>query len=170
MIIVVDGPDGSGKTHLCSLLRRLIRCHLLSNSGPPTSFEQIQDEVHWIMRFPRNQLLMIDRTRLISEPIYGPILRGKSMIDPGLAKKMLIGLGWRTILCLPPFDRVFANVERTRGEQLKGVPDSIEKIYLAYHDYNENSWDNPWITTFDYTTDSIDDLSHLVTTWSTPDG
>src|SRR6266702_3935691 len=89
MIFVVEGPDGAGKSTLVKSIRaqakiRHVQCHFLSSSGPPASLDHIQNEVDWLSIAPRTMNLFCDRHRFISEPIYGLIVRGKTLIGPML--------------------------------------------------------------------------------------
>lgn len=91
MLIILEGTDGAGKTtladHLVSKMWTLgVETEVL-HAGPPESgisvFEQytlpLLERREKIAR--RNYLLILDRWHL-GELIYGPLLRGKSQLDP----------------------------------------------------------------------------------------
>lgn len=141
-MIVIEGPDGSGKTSLKNdLLTRIpqlnpVRRHCDSD-GPTTELR------HWVDRdlgqIPQTADLY-DRHPLISEPIYGPVIRGsvnKGFDDPGwyltawgsfLAQKPII------IFCQPPLSHVITNCHNSY--QMRGVNGVIPAIYYGYHYLN----------------------------------
>ena len=73
MIIIIEGPDGSGKSRFAEQLSEAINWPVLHNGGPPKDQEEIIDRVR-----KRNQLdnTILDRHPIISENVYGPVLRG----------------------------------------------------------------------------------------------
>src|SRR5689334_16478912 len=75
-MIIVEGPDGGGKTRLIS--------RLSSDLGLPVAQRVVSAEAEamtdlktWVdlNLIEGNVAVLFDRHRLISEPIYGPVLR-----------------------------------------------------------------------------------------------
>lgn len=156
-IIVVEGPDGSGKS---SLIRRLaedfgLRVHEKASdsvTGPKG------DMSVWAYRDVTTQrdhqlVEIYDRHPLISQYIYGPIAR--EYLEPNmqsatmhlairmLAKQCLV------IMCLPPVDVVQTNV--AQAEQMAGVDENITRIYHMYCSLRM-FWPSPAnLMMFDYT-------------------
>lgn len=136
-MIIIEGPDGGGKT---TLIRQLQERYGLSVAPRVVSkdTEPMVDLVAWVEENLNNgfQHAIFDRHRLISEPIYGPILRQKQ--QPGFDN--LIQLAYWTkrfyaiepliIYCLPPLEVVRANV--TGDPDNTKVADKIDQIYAAY--------------------------------------
>lgn len=116
-MIVVEGPDGAGKT---TLIRDLCTNFPLTLAPRVVSkdTEAMVDLVEWVEEDNKklNQGVIYDRHRLVSEWIYGPIMRGQP--EPGFddpvwlesqlrlfyAKKPLI------IYCIPSLETVIHNV------------------------------------------------------------
>lgn len=78
---------------------------------------------------------VLDRHPLISEPIYGPILRKHNLID--LIEKddgRIVARLKRTvnliIYCRPPTELILHNLHNR--EQLKGIEENILKLIEAY--------------------------------------
>lgn len=156
-MIIVEGPDGSGKS---SLIRRLsedlgLRVHERASDsikGPKG------DMSVWAYRDVSTQrdhhlVEVYDRHPLVSQYIYGPIAR--EYLEPNmqsttmhlairmLAKQCLM------IFCLPPIDVVKANV--AEAEQMAGVEENIARIYHMYCSMRM-FWPNAAnLMTFDYT-------------------
>lgn len=137
-MLVVEGPDGSGKSALVERLRSSLALPVATKvvSADTTALTDLAawTEQNVDLGF---QYKIFDRHRLISEPIYGPILRKSqdpSFVDLGWMSDML----WRfyncrpiIIYCLPPLEDVLANVNRPQTNN-GAVAGSIEAIYSGY--------------------------------------
>lgn len=130
MMVIVEGPDGCGKTTLIQDARRGMRNVItVARSGPMALTEMIQF-MHWASSYlffddKSKTYVVHDRYPAISERVYGPILRGKSLLDGyplefGLSKIDAI------VFCRtdPIFDR----------PQMEGVVDKSREILAAYDD------------------------------------
>ena len=140
--VVVEGPDGSGKTNLVNeLLSRLgIPQHprfVKSTGGPPADLDirMMQD---FNSPLYQRHAHLYDRHPIISEPIYGPIVRGGS---DGMFKIGSWVQQYRdrlssiavVVFCIPPLKEVKNNVGNPDVEQMTGVAASINELYAAYH-------------------------------------
>lgn len=136
-MIVVEGPDGAGKTTLIRTLQE----HLDLPIAPRvvTKYaEAMVDLREWVDRNLAEgfQQTIFDRHRLISETIYGPILRDEqesgfselSWLAPRM--KQFYQIQPIIIYCLPPLAEVRHNV--WQGEDNIVVQAQINKIYSAY--------------------------------------
>lgn len=116
-MIVVEGPDGAGKTTFIELLSRYTDLPVAPRVVSKNA-EAMVDLRQWVHDNIQDgwQELIFDRHRLISEPIYGPVLRDE--FEPGFSD-----LGWFyamleafykikpvIVYCLPPFELVWKNV------------------------------------------------------------
>lgn len=116
-MIVVEGPDGAGKTTFIELLSKYIDLPVAPRVVSKDT-EAMVDLREWVHDNVQKgwQEVIFDRHRLISEPIYGPTLR--SEFEPGFSD-----LGWFyamlekfysckpvIVYCLPPFSTVWENV------------------------------------------------------------
>lgn len=139
-MVIVEGPDGAGKT---TLVRRLSR-ELGIEPEPKVVNERAEamtDLVAWVHKdlnqgFGRR---LYDRHRLISEPIYGPLVRGH--LEPGFDD-----LDWLALMlarfyehcpviiyCLPPFETVWGNVRDDPANVVVRSLSTLKLIHASYH-------------------------------------
>lgn len=136
--LIIEGPDGSGKS---TLIKQLVEDYDLelharasdSVDGPvPDIYDWAKhDATTWAGMTTQN---IYDRHPLISELIYGPLCRGK--IDGRFLQtegaKLIKQMYSDTVMivCLPDLDVVKANL--SSAGQMAGVNDNIEAIYEEY--------------------------------------
>lgn len=125
--IVVEGPDGAGKTRLIhEILGRFHYLHLIVNDRGPE-----QDLEHWwpavLQSTPAGEVPIHDRF-VYSELVYGPVLRGYVKVDGALVNEMLwvLRLTSMLIYCRPPIFDI------TQNEQLEGVAHKHEELVSQY--------------------------------------
>lgn len=140
-MIVVEGPDGAGK----STLIREIQSEFPITLAPRVvskDAEAMVDLVKWVEEdnAKLGQGVVYDRHRLISEPIYGAILRAQA--EPGFddidwlerMMRQFYSKKPTLIYCLPPREVVKNNVFADRDNSVvRGDSGSvIERIYNLY--------------------------------------
>jgi hypothetical protein len=137
MIVVVEGPDGSGKSTLIDNLRFSCDKHYvaLRRSGPPQDADEIVTVVNWMNRMSIGKVpLICDRHPLISEPIYGQALRGSNLLDGIYSvddiKENFLDHVDRVIYCRPPTSVICRKMHD--NQQLKGVVEKIDEITQKY--------------------------------------
>lgn len=72
MNIVLEGPDGGGKTQLAHILRDITRMTLVPGEGPPKFPGEINERAR---RYIAMDNCIFDRHPCISQPIYGRLRR-----------------------------------------------------------------------------------------------
>lgn len=136
MIVVVEGPDGAGKSTLIDNLRVQSKRHFvaLRRSGPPDHPAEITSVINWINTMRDGLVpLICDRHPLISEPIYGMTLRGSNILSNVYSVEDLKSMFKyidRVIYCRPPDRTILSKMHE--NAQLKGVTEHIEKIIDLY--------------------------------------
>jgi len=158
--IVVEGPDGGGKTNLVNDLIKQTGMPLhprfvQSTGGPPVDLD-IRVMQDFNNPTYQREAHIYDRHPMISEPIYGPIVRGEVR---GMFRAPFWRDRYRTVLsqiavlvwCLPPWSTVIRNVHNPDVAQMDGVVDNdnMYEIYQAYVKLSKR-WPGPSVI-HDYT-------------------
>lgn len=132
--------DGTGKTTLVNRLSHELNLPIherasTSVGGPvPNVYEwALRDVAGW----DNQPLALYDRHPLVSEQIYGPVVRG--IIDPNFhgddelwtafAKRVLV------IFCDTSWDNVQSNLMQDEKSQMPGVMDNAKRLFLVYRTY-----------------------------------
>jgi len=138
MLIIVEGPDGSGKTTLLNYLSKKTGIEIIHGGGPPKSIPEIYDRVVKILDNPEG---LYDRVTMISERIYGPVVRKARLIDEEQWNQWtarLGRLGAVVIYCRPPDQtiREFAGKLEVKGHKsanhIQRVRENIQDIIKFY--------------------------------------
>jgi len=136
-LIVVEGVDGAGKTTLIQNFRQQAKqlCWLFARSGPPRGSVDLYMTIQILARGSQYEIpLIADRHPLISEPIYGPITRGKSYIEEAYSRDRALdaiaNTASRIIYCKP--DLEVAQKASRRERQMDGVHEHYWALYQAY--------------------------------------
>lgn len=140
-MIVVEGPDGAGKTTFVELLKSYTNLEVAPRvvAQDTTAMVDLQRWVHDNVTKGWHETIY-DRHRLISEPIYGPVMR-PAQPEPGFSD-----LSWFyamleafydckpvIIYCLPPFETVWENVMRDENNGVFHTRgDAVRQIWTAY--------------------------------------
>ena len=149
--VIVEGCDGAGKTTVTELLLHkrpyLTRAPKASTSlgGPVRSLAQwvLDQEATMLMNA---RTLVYDRHPLISELIYGPIVRGRmaswEFDHTGWLATHLLFLQRHCLLvwCLPEERLIKKNV--AEGRDMPGVVENIDMLINAYQQ-RAKGWRGP---------------------------
>lgn len=138
-MIILEGPDGAGKTTLLKRLHELFPTIEVHERASDSVDGPVKDVHQWAQAdldsWAVQPLSFYDRHPMISEPIYGQILRGgcdewfSSSEAQTLGTKMVVtGL---IIVCLP--DVEIARLNIIKDGQMDGVVDQYDTIHEAYH-------------------------------------
>jgi hypothetical protein len=154
-LIIVEGPDGSGKSTLVRRLCEAFEVESLeracsSQDGPIDELQRWTTD--WLnkrqierMRFATNlkssiemyTAEIIDRHPLFSSPIYAPVCRGK--VDEGFDTDWYSGALYSLTLlepiivyCFPPVEVSYQNILNTKEGQMAGVLDNHHVIDALY--------------------------------------
>lgn len=169
-IIIVEGPDGSGKTTLVQHLQEVSRFQPITRTHTDSINGPIDELYQWTKRdiwnWPHREMAIYDRHPIIGEYIYGPALRGG--VKPGFdtpeaeVLRLYAHTQAHVIICLPSLSvirhnlavSVMASEDGTiQSAQMPGVTEHISQIYHRYLQiyYNLKAFGGARVTKFDYT-------------------
>lgn len=171
-MIVVEGPDGSGKTTLAELIAD--EFDLEYRRAPTLSSTTGPDEaaIDWFadqMRDSNGQGGVYDRLFVISEPIYQLATPGRPLMRDAAYMALALQKVWQKvdllIFCLPPWEAAVKNLEDVGRAALHGVDRlQLEKIHWMYS-YQYELFKQGFfelVTQWDYTRMSHDHIKEAV--------
>lgn len=127
--IVIEGPDGAGKTALARVLCGALGYAYHHEGVPPMT---IEPGLHyWNVIHQPDIPTVFDRLH-VGEMIYGPILRGRSRIthmQMDAIDRELRTFNCSIIVCLPPWEVCIANSRMKWADEL--IQDEL-KLRAAY--------------------------------------
>lgn len=138
-LIVVEGVDASGKSTLLEQIRLSVKKRYfvtVRHSCRPLKDWHVRNFLDMVEDYSECLEIIADRHPLISEPIYGPLLRGENLID-GIetldsAAIRLKDTVERVIYCRPSRSTIKSNLYNL--PQLEGVIPHIDSLIDAYDD------------------------------------
>lgn len=166
--MLVEGLDSSGKTTLANQIASFFKTEVRHDLGPKT----FHDMSEWMLeQVPiinhGGPVAVYDRWPLISEGVYGPLLRGKSEFDQLSSTAVAASALWDyytghyrvvIIYCNPGLERIRETLEN--NEQMHGVADNLNHLYGAYEeqmagwelcsDYSKNTDHRFWVLPYNY--------------------
>lgn len=165
-MVIIEGPDGSGKTTLIERLglerRQFKSMHAGVGANTPNGWapnaDPYQAYVEVMFNLAKQEgtvphRLGIDRFHL-SERVYGPILRAKQLVDDVTLENitgLLRDLRIPVILCLPPFSTTLTNVSTEGRDRPSYQTEGF--LHQAYKGFEMVS---PWAThVYDYTQNDL---------------
>jgi hypothetical protein len=137
-VLILEGPDGGGKTTLMhTIMQRFpqltVHPKFVPSTGVADRFSVYEEVIADTERLSMKPIQIYDRHPLISEYVYGPVVRGylphdwqspsARMIRSILANHTLV------IWCMPVINRVRENAQ---NDPHKGVSEHIDQIYSVY--------------------------------------
>lgn len=128
-MIIVEGPDNSGKSTLAWQLAEDLKRVLINNRQRPRNQEDIIAYSLDVYKMDQRWPLIMDRWAVISEPIYGPICRGTRILDPGVGWFLTEVLKPTIVYCRPSDARLLDFGERG---QMDGVKENAIELIKAY--------------------------------------
>lgn len=142
--IIVEGPDGAGKTTLIAHLAHTLHMPIHEKAshsveGPVNNLMGWVEKDRAVLNDPdRFSGYIYDRHPVISEPIYGYIVRGNLQVPFGDAnfQELMRTVMYDTcvvVWCLPSLDVVARNVFSNTQNQMAGVTLKIGRVHQAYN-------------------------------------
>lgn len=137
-LIILEGPDGAGKTTLGLKIGRTIGAEI-TNHGPYRNEKQIWRHYFESMlpALAGERDVILDRC-WIAEPIYGAVYRnGLNRVEPWqekLLETIAINCNAIVVYCLPPVHRCVEAFRSRREDEMLNDEHQLREIYTLYDD------------------------------------
>jgi predicted HAD superfamily Cof-like phosphohydrolase len=155
-IIIVEGPDGAGKTTLINRLQKDLNV-ITIKSPRPRDYHDCKDLLARTMLIAENTNILCDRIGIISEPIYGPICRGTHPFPTwDESHEMLALINPIIIWCQPDVSVCEDNLDSQ--PQMNGVIEHIDDLCDAYSKFFGGIDASVCVLAYDYKKDLYDDV------------
>lgn len=133
MIIILEGPDGAGKSTLAEKISKQTGYRLLHRSQPKTEDDKRLMMEEYMRVIESGENCVFDRA-WYSEMVYGPIMRNESIIsypDMYRLERMLAHRGALIIYCTSTVDKLWRRCTQ-RGEDYIMDNNTLENICSKY--------------------------------------
>jgi len=133
MILIIEGPDGSGKTTLAEYLSKQMGFPIKHRSNPKTEEEKREMMQSYIDDIKNSNNIIWDRC-FYSEMVYGPVMRDKSYITKYQMldlEQMLLKAGALVIYCTDDTLELWERCQ-TRGEHYITTVELMGEIKTRY--------------------------------------
>lgn len=158
MRLVLEGPDGAGKTTLAQYLMRAHTTAEYCHEGPPpasasgdlTGLTMIAYYACRLREPMGSATFRVHDRWALGERVYGPTFRGHDVLgDAGMRVlwRVLEACDARCVVCLPPFEVVEANWRAKIGDLTKDA-DQLRRAWDAFQRFSQQ-YD---LDVYDYTT------------------
>ena len=167
MLVIIEGPDGGGKTTLLKTLRERLskQAFFIQSNSKIKTTEELVAYSKFLVEAPDELTIITDRYPFFSEAVYGPLLRQKDLsmasIDSGEASKIGVRDNSLVIYCRPPWPTLKRNLENE--PQRKGVKEKILFITKKYDTIIEEvKFGGVPVIQYDYSRCRPGDLTYII--------
>jgi len=140
--IILEGPDGAGKTYLADILQKQHGYRFQHFGVPPKGVDIFDFFFKPLLHltgngeWPRSKVAPVVIDRLHLSEIYSPVMRGKKspltecMAD--IIERYVEAIDGQIVLCLPPRRVAFQNWLSRKGDEYVDKAEKFHKIYDGY--------------------------------------
>ena len=141
-LILLEGPDGGGKTTLGQHFEEL--GYMYIHFGPMLKVKKSLARMYIDAMLPALlglKNVVMDRSWL-SEPIYSKVFRdGKERLKPAdyrMLTRVAMRCRTKVVYCLPSEDQCLKTFRSRKGEEYLDREDQLKRVYQLYSDQNPN--------------------------------
>ena len=132
--VIFEGPDGGGKSTMAEAFASAMGLSIMHMGGPPETELEMLDRVRRQITASKYPIIF-DRTPLLSELVYGKILRGKSVINPQWIRNLhVFDL---LVYCRPSNQTILNHEHIVKPHKVRGHVDAVKErldLICAYYD------------------------------------
>lgn len=131
--IMMEGPDGSGKSTTGGVLAEILGLEVYHSGGPIKN----EEELHTRIQDQLSQTdKIVDRSSVFSEPVYGFAIRKYSLLgreDFDDYIKKMVNDGWVVIWCTTDGRDFIEKGKKWKSEKhMKGIMDNYRMLQVGY--------------------------------------
>lgn len=167
MIIILEGPDGSGKTTLAKRIAKRFNGNRIHSGGKIYTEKEYDRRMEYLKKLARgNTVNVIDRVTWISERIYSDALGRKKIVSEEKMNKDMKSLNCKVIYCRPTsltIDRMVVDnsKEHKSPELYEQIKDNYGKILEGYDTFFAGK--KPFVNIkYDYDKDDIKKVYNFI--------
>lgn len=165
-MIILEGPDSSGKTTLAHALSEIFNLPVHHFGGPPEDPAELRDRIEFM--FDEHSDRIFDRIPLISEQVFS-ILRnwnGMNVLTKANAYYVrLLEIRPILIYCRPPEDKLvhcYHEIKEYDSEDHIKAVEANKKALMERYDFVMDSDLLPDYIVYDYTKDTFSELVKII--------
>lgn len=166
MIIILEGPDGGGKTTLSETLRSRLQNDRMTHVVKHGPYKGVKSEDLCKIFFRSmsqaltyNDNVIMDRSWL-SEPVYGQVYRkGENRVDMPrrrMLERVALARGAVVVHCQPDFEVCAKTFMSRLDDEYLDTLGQLKEVYDAYEQLGQHT--SLPVINYDYTSDTLSDL------------
>lgn len=162
-MIVIEGCDNSGKSTLARKLTDDLPAMYIRRAFKFVDGDDIVLFTGMVLSMAARFPTVLDRAPWIGENVYGPVIRGKSLLNDDHMDQVWSLIRSRrtlTIYCRPPTNIILRGLN-TR-EQMAGVKENAMKLVAQYDDVMKTVERKTNVLRYDYSKDAYEQLRYSV--------
>lgn len=135
-VIILEGPDGGGKSTLARYLQDRYGYAVCKTNQPKEGEDLFTSYTGSLVAALNHYRPVVFDRHYLGEAIYGPIMRGEDRLGTRgrrLIERLLVSRGVHLILCLPTWAQLLEAWKAKNGDDYLRNEDQLNKINNAYH-------------------------------------